>query len=371
MASDAEVLPQVGYDLTVKVVRIAFECAFYGVYLLLISASTVILCRKLRRSKAAWFLLLVTLVMFGASTVFLAMDLIDIIKRLQIILVNNPDQSLQAKKDLADKVLQQWVWTGEMLFIFMLILGDSVVIWRTWALFLSAEKWIILPVLTWIGSVVAAFFELGCDVKVGWAVESTDPSAGSIGLELCAKADTASFSLSYVTNIICTSLILYRAWMFRRSMAEYLGSAHRRTQVEKIMTLLVESGAIYLALYTFQAVPIYGGHFSAGSFIAVDAVNAIIQQAMGMYPTAIVVLVELQKSLYDTSQVTLEHRTRPTSGIVFAPREFNTTQLNTTTQSTEQSSRTAGLLSSSKHTTSTKMELETENLSRDSIPGNA
>ncbi|KAJ3557345.1 hypothetical protein NP233_g11765 [Leucocoprinus birnbaumii] len=281
MASDAEVLPQVGYDLTVKVVRIAFECAFYDKLSdFTIDKYSKPHSRKLRRSKAAWFLLLVTLVMFGASTVFLAMDLIDIIKRLQIILVNNPDQTLQAKKDLADKVLQQWVWTGEMLFIFMLILGDSVVIWRTWALFLSAEKWVILPVLTWIGSVVAAFFELGCDVKVGWAVESTDPSAGSIGLELCAKADTASFSLSYVTNIICTSLILYRAWMFRKSMAEYLGSARRRTQVEKIMTLLVESGAIYLALYTFQAVPIYGGHFSAGSFIAVDAVNAIIQQAM-------------------------------------------------------------------------------------------
>lgn len=167
-----------------------------------------------------------------------------------------------------------------MLFIFMLILGDSVVIWRTWALFRSAEKWLIAPALTWIGSVVAALYELGCDVKNGWSVQSNNPSAGSVGLESCAKADTASFSLSYATNIICTGLIMYKAWMYRRSMAEYLGSARRRTQVEKIMTLLVESGAIYLALYTFQAVPIYGGHFSAGSFIAVDAVNAIIQQAM-------------------------------------------------------------------------------------------
>jgi hypothetical protein len=32
-------------------------------------------------------------------------------------------------------------------------------------------------------------------------------------------------------------------------MADYLGTAHRRTQVEKILTLLIESGAIYLALY--------------------------------------------------------------------------------------------------------------------------
>jgi hypothetical protein len=63
MASDAGALPQIGYEFIIKAVRIAFECAFYGmfhstpstsmsltdvlppvgVYLLLISTSTVIL----------------------------------------------------------------------------------------------------------------------------------------------------------------------------------------------------------------------------------------------------------------------------------------------------------------------------------------
>lgn len=63
MESDSDVLPEVGYNFIIKVVRIAFECAFYGkghlirdfsslinvryptagVYLLLISTSTVIL----------------------------------------------------------------------------------------------------------------------------------------------------------------------------------------------------------------------------------------------------------------------------------------------------------------------------------------
>lgn len=185
-------------------------------------------------------------------------------------------------------------------------------------------------------------------------------------------------------------------------MAEYLGSAHRRTQVEKIMILLVESGAIYLALYvsyshsrsiigpaasltpcvqTFQAVPIYGGSFSAGSFVAVEAVNAIIQQAMvsrhkrtpilvelmsnvifvtyqGMYPTAIVVLVEMQKSLYDTDQVTCERGLESKSGIVFAPRDFSRSQGNSTTMQTAiEHSRFGGppsTLDDSKHT-STKI----------------
>jgi len=313
--------------------------------------------------------------MFAASTLFLTMDLIDIVKRLQIILMDHPERSIQDKQDLADVTLQQWMWTGEMLFIFMLILGDSVVIWRTWVLFRDAEKYLIVPVLTWIGSVVAAFYELGCDAKNGWSVQSNAPSAGSVGLASCAKADTASFTLSYATNTICTCFIMYKAWMYRRSMSQFLGSARRRTQVEKILTLLVESGAIYLALYTFQAVPIYGGHFSPGSFVAVEAVNAIIQQAMGMYPTAIVVLVEMQKSIYDTEQVTRERGLATAShAMVFAPREFEATQggAPASPRSSEQFRRSSIMHSAgmtSKQTASTKVELEMVNRSRDSIPG--
>lgn len=65
--------------------------------------------------------------------------------------------------------------------------------------------------------IVAAFYELGCDAKGGWVVQSSDPSAGSVGLEACAKADTASFTLSYATNIICTFLIIWKAWYVMRS----------------------------------------------------------------------------------------------------------------------------------------------------------
>jgi hypothetical protein len=63
--------------------------------------------------------------MFGASTVFLTMDMIDIIKRFQIILIDHPEQSLQQKEALADATLQKWTWTGEMLFIFMVRFASS------------------------------------------------------------------------------------------------------------------------------------------------------------------------------------------------------------------------------------------------------
>ncbi|PFH48791.1 hypothetical protein AMATHDRAFT_149081 [Amanita thiersii Skay4041] len=298
-------LHQLGFNLIIKVTRLAFEATFYGVYLVLITASTTILCRKRLQAPRTVFLLGITLIMFLGSSLFFAIDITDLIIRLKtIFLADNSD--LNGIKDRiaeADDRLKSLVWTGEILFVFMLILGDSVVIWRTWALYWGNRMVLLVPALFWLGSVAAAFYELGCDIKTGWAILDSDPSAGSVGRASCANADLSSFTLSYATNVFCTGLIFWKTWQFRQSMKRFLGSARRMTQAERILVLLIESGFLYLAIYTLQAVPIYGGS-SPGSLIAWEVVNAVIQQAFGMYPTAIVVLVEMQRSLYDTDEVT-------------------------------------------------------------------
>ncbi|KAK1231625.1 hypothetical protein PQX77_005248 [Marasmius sp. AFHP31] len=231
------------------------------------------------------------------------MDIADLVVRLRAVFVQNPEASFQDKADHADQVTKPLLWTGEMLFIFMLTLGDSVVVWRTWALYREQLKLLIVPFLTLTGSFIAAVYELGCDLKTHWALLSNDPSAGSVGAASCATADTASFSMSFATNIICTGLIVYRAWEHRHFMHKQLGAARHRTQVDRVLTLFCESGSIYLILYILQAIPIYGGAPSPNALIALEIINAVVQQAMGMYPTAIVVICHLQRSLWDSFEV--------------------------------------------------------------------
>ncbi|PFH48789.1 hypothetical protein AMATHDRAFT_195969 [Amanita thiersii Skay4041] len=305
MSTDSEILSELGFHFIIKAVRIAFGAACYGVYILLISASTVILCRKGLYYPRTLFLLIVTLVMFGGSSLFLAMDISDLVRRLQIILMRGADagiEGIEQRIAVADKATKPLLWTGEILFLFMLILGDSVVLWRTWALCCGYRILIIIPFLTWLGSIIAAFYELGCDIETGWSILTSAPSAASVGADACIKADISSFTLSYATNIICTAFIFYKTWTYRQCMKQYLGAARRRTKAEKILTLLVESGMLYLVIYTLQAIPIYGGS-TPGSLLTWEVINAIIQQAFGMYPTALVVLVEMQKSLWDTNDI--------------------------------------------------------------------
>ncbi|KAF8636064.1 hypothetical protein AX17_003829, partial [Amanita inopinata Kibby_2008] len=266
------------------------------IYLPLIFYSTVILCRKGARRPHILFLIIVTVVMFAGSTLFLGLDIADLLVRFRIILMQGSDlDGMASKMALADVNLESVFWTEEILFLFMLILGDSIVLWRTWALYVDQRTIIIVPFLTWLGSMTAALFEFGCDIKTGWALKDDASSVASHGLAACARADVSSFTLSYATNIICTSLIFYKAWQFGKDMKAYFGTARAQSEAEKILTLLIKSGLLYLVIYTLQAIPIYGG----STLLLWQIVNAIIQQVFGMYPTALVVLVELQKSLWD------------------------------------------------------------------------
>ncbi|KAJ8078203.1 hypothetical protein PM082_000409 [Marasmius tenuissimus] len=55
--------------------------------------------------------------------------------------------------------------------------------------------------------------------------------------------------------------------------------------------------------WVLQAIPIYGGPPSPNALIALEIINAVVQQAMEMYPTAIVVICHLQRSLRDFFEV--------------------------------------------------------------------
>ncbi|GLB36834.1 hypothetical protein LshimejAT787_0311210 [Lyophyllum shimeji] len=305
MSSNADILVEVGQDFVLKVARVVPGAICYGVYVILMHFLIGIYYRHglLQARPSNIFLLLVTVLMFLGGTIFLSLDVSDLVRRMQIIMVNNPGQDLQTKLDQANEALKKLVWTGEMLFVFMLILGDSVVLWRTFTIYQDTRRWLIIPSATWLGSLIAGLFELGCDVHTHWAINDLTPSAASVGAETCAHADLSSYTLSFVTNIFCTLLIAYKAWYHRKVMSKYLGAARKRTAVEKVLVLLIESGFIYLILYTLQAVPIYGAKLSSSGLIAFNVVNAIIQQAMGMYPTAIIVLVRMQKSLWDATEV--------------------------------------------------------------------
>ncbi|KAL0069966.1 hypothetical protein AAF712_002863 [Marasmius tenuissimus] len=252
------------------------------------------------------------------------MDIADLIVRIRVLLIGAGTtgqsgtqiavEDLKARNAKADDLTEPLMWTGTLIFIFALSIGDTVLLWRTWALYQHQLWYVALPALTLLGSFVAAFYELGCLIHTDWSLDFLSPNASSSGADACKKADKSSYTLSFVTNIVCTGLICWRAWEHRRYMNKALGFSRKKTKVDRMLVLFCESGALYLVLYTIQSIPIYNHGLSSNALIGMNIVNAVIQQAMGMYPTAIVVLCHIGGSFWDGFDVPSTATTRGVGG---------------------------------------------------------
>jgi len=147
----------------------------------------------------------------------------------------------------------------------------------------------------------------------GWKVKAFHADSDALELEL-NDTQIVSWSLSLGTNFIATVLISWQAWKQRKFLRNYLGHSKRRTQVERIFSLLVESGILYcltqIVLVVTWFVPLPNTTAWASDLIGAAAV-----QLSGIYPTVIVVLVSLQRSLMEATQLSTDSSDSDSGGV--------------------------------------------------------
>ncbi|ETW83737.1 hypothetical protein HETIRDRAFT_116328 [Heterobasidion irregulare TC 32-1] len=240
----------------------ALTRAIQGVLLVLATLSTYLVLRK-DWTKANFIILTLTLTMFAASTSCWAVELVTVLRQIRGILVMQPDQPLENKF--------AWVnaWVNGMrvstLYLPMInyILGDAIVVWRAWSLWHDNRKVMALP----IGLLACAF---------GYMAKSL--TSDTIEIQAAINyAQYATWSLELGTNIAATALIAIKAWQHRRLIRNI--NTRRRTVGERVLALLAESGVLYCLMW------------------------ATSPQIAGIYPTMIIVLVSLQKTVWDLSDI--------------------------------------------------------------------
>ncbi|KAJ7822516.1 hypothetical protein B0H14DRAFT_2370691, partial [Mycena olivaceomarginata] len=173
------------------------------------------------------------------------------------------------------------------------IIGDGVVIWRTWAIYQRRLLAILMPS-------ILLFVLFREPVKfLRWlvfAVLDTICFNGTLpgGEKICPWSALVVWALSVATNITCTILIAFKAWYHRKMMREFnLSAPHSRTSTERILSLLVESGFIYTLLWVIVCL-----NFSRASplMYAYVVLSPMGNQIAGMYPTIIIVIVNFRRT---------------------------------------------------------------------------
>ncbi|RDX42098.1 hypothetical protein OH76DRAFT_1363399, partial [Lentinus brumalis] len=125
--------------------------------------------------------------------------------------------------------------------------GDAIVWWRAWVLWPGdslVRCMCVVMILATMGSIPHLHLLL---LLLGAMDTATTCGAQVPGWVLINPSRVALFSL--LTNTVATMLIAYRAWCHRRLILSYLKGTSPRTQVERTLALLVESGVLFCAFW--------------------------------------------------------------------------------------------------------------------------
>ncbi|KAJ7709067.1 hypothetical protein B0H14DRAFT_3023690, partial [Mycena olivaceomarginata] len=235
-------------------------------------------------------MLIVVVYLYVASITQFALDFYIAFNNIHSSLMV-PDTPIPDRADLADANVATIRIPLEALFTFNMIVGDAVLIWRTWVVYQGRILAIFLPCMLLLASFVFTLVDITCAAYDG-------PLPG--GEQICPKAAMVAWALSFGTNVTCTTLVGFKAWRHRKMTRELnLPGKPHGIATERILLTFVDSGFIYSLLWLSQVIA-YVGFTRDSPWMYVDEVLvAMGDQIAGMYPTLVIVIVNFQRPIWE------------------------------------------------------------------------
>ncbi|KAI0740870.1 hypothetical protein C8Q76DRAFT_765465 [Earliella scabrosa] len=275
-----------------RVFPLVVETALYAIFTVLVATSTYIFCKRgLRHSWSNRVMLAATLAMYALSTLDWAIDvrlLWNDLRTLRFVGLPDAPPGRFGRSSPPLLVIQG------ITSVVCIILGDAVVCWRVCVVW-AGHKGVVAAALFWVIGSIGVFTTFSV-MFVGFYYPGVPPSVKLL-VRHSEIVNAFSFSWSAATNVWATAMIAYKAWLQRRSIDHHLRSrTSTSTAVQKVLMLLVDLGIVYTIFMLLNVIVLIPS-LNSGTFFFY--VTLFMQQITGMYPTAIIVLVALQKSHLD------------------------------------------------------------------------
>ncbi|KAL0569477.1 hypothetical protein V5O48_012490 [Marasmius crinis-equi] len=298
----AEVLAPVGSEMIGNAIYVISETGLWAIYLVLFCwAMRLQIARQKLRNPVNAVILLVTIVLFLISTVLWATEVSHLITMLKTFFLDYPQLPLE---DRYPEYKQRYKLdilgnAEEAMFLTNMIIADAVVIWRAWVLTKNTRlhEMVYIPIVILLTSLAFGILAIDC------LVQSPGTVTSSIGGDsrTCRWAEPIAWGLSLLTNVGSTTLIGIRAWQYSKFLKRADLSA-RKSRSLRIITILVESGLVYCLFWLSQVELFFENpvRYKASTFIQMF-LNAVGDQVSGLYPTIIIILVNMERSISDVS----------------------------------------------------------------------
>ncbi|KAF8915863.1 hypothetical protein CPB85DRAFT_382364 [Mucidula mucida] len=240
------------------------------------------------------------ILMFLLSTFIFALDVFWFFYQTRGILLEalgDEGKITPAEKSVILREEQQALSVGQFTtWLLVMLLGDSLVMWRSWELSASnvvARRLFVLPV----ASVMAYLGTLALSIR---CIANLNLSENIFVADGCRKTMT-NWALSLATYLTSTCIIWCIGWCHRVSMRALLARTEASTS-EKIIRLLSESGFVYFSVNsTILLVMSLTPDSYGAQYIMAMVFNDIAWHLSTVTPILTLVLVRSYGSLWDAS----------------------------------------------------------------------
>ncbi|KAI9450404.1 hypothetical protein BJY52DRAFT_1356837 [Lactarius psammicola] len=263
------------YQYKLTVYANLFVGIVYGVYIVLYVTSGYILLGKpgFTSSLPRMFMFGITTFMFVLGIVALALETALGFQQFQLFL--NPPAGFPWST-YHTRIIVETIITR-----LMYILSDVICAWRAVVLWNRDKRVIAILLLFILGTIAAA----GCELGLSLIPSSAQGETVGLGPLIMVGPTLA-------TNLLSTGLIAWKAWQHRTSIRRYLGEGSGSVRVERVFSLLIESGCIYCCPWVLYLISAF--------FVIPDPGFSVMESVLvfisGLYPTLIIIIVAMQKS---------------------------------------------------------------------------
>jgi len=225
-----------------------------------------------------------------------------------------PGDSISDKLASANKRLFSVISAQDALYAYMSLLGDAIIIHRVRILGRYYNPWIFLiPCGLLLGSTVATVLLTYCV-----AVAGSEIVLGSFEKPaFCKNVQEVTYIMPMVTTAVTTLMIGHTAWKHRSIVAPHhstgsssasISTKKQRSQVERILIVLVESGFFYFLFFLIQVIgdiPIVEDTINSSTTLTILMMMFDYSSStfVGIYPTMIVILAHSKHAVMDEATV--------------------------------------------------------------------
>ncbi|KAJ7812301.1 hypothetical protein B0H14DRAFT_3150384 [Mycena olivaceomarginata] len=284
--ADAQALYLYGRNTLQDTFGVIWETALITAYGVFFAVAVYSIFWKGLKSRGSIAMLCAIVSLYASSLTLWALDVTTWVQDTHIAFMSNSTIPLPDRKGLVNGNLHGLATQQAALYLFNVVVADSVVLWRAWVLYPRALWMVSIPCVMLVLTFSLGVVQILC--RFAFNIHQLPGLSG--GSRVCVVSNLP-WAFSLATNVACTILIGYRAWQHRRTMKALGIVRHPRRMSADKLTQIYNYVKFGPASRTNAGIYIYW------------LFNGIGNQMLGMYPTLIIAIVNFKQTIWETDTV--------------------------------------------------------------------